>query len=422
MREVRRALLVCAVVVAVTTSPASAQVAEAPEVLHGADTAGRIAFVASDGRPAIVDPVSGARAMLTSAAQRAQFPAWSPDGSALAVISSAAATGPGVDVYQPLSGEHERVYARAAEPPIYHSWSPDGSRIAVLARRVDALGLYLAPVPAGEPRLLAQGDPFYWSWADGGAALLIHRNVLRANAEIGFTRLDAYALDIAYPNPGAFQSPAVSASGDWVAYATRAPVDTRRVVLQRITPGGAGEERLELPHAGLAAFAWHPGRDLVAVQRALVAGPSSYGPIVTIDTRSGEHRTITDDISLAFWWSPDGGTIAYLTPIVADVPGPVRHVMLPALSHGVWLALWVADVATGFKRELARFSPSEAFLHQYLPFFDQYARSHRLWSPSSDALVLPVLDAHGESLLMVYGLDGSARALGPGDMPAWNVR
>ena len=64
---------------------------------------------------------------------------------------------------------------------------------------------------------------------------------------------------------------------------------------------------------------------------------------------------------------------------------------------------------------------SPLFLNQYLPFFDEYARSHRLWSPASDALVVPVLEA-GRSVLTVYGLDGSVRTLGPGDMPVWNVR
>ena len=37
------------------------------------------------------------------------------------------------------------------------------------------------------------------------------------------------------------------------------------------------------------------------------------------------------------------------------------------------------------------------------------------------ALVVPVSEG-GRSVLVLYGLDGSARRLGPGDMPVWNVR
>jgi TolB protein len=66
--------------------------------------------------------------------------------------------------------------------------------------------------------------------------------------------------------------------------------------------------------------------------------------------------------------------------------------------------------------------PSPLFLAQYLPFFDQYARSHRLWSPRSDALVLPALDDAGVPTLVVFGVDGSATPLVAGDLPAWNVR
>ena len=80
------------------------------------------------------------------------------------------------------------------------------------------------------------------------------------------------------------------------------------------------------------------------------------------------------------------------------------------------------DVDGGAVRPLGVFTPSPLFVAQYLPFFDQYARSHRLWSPASDALVLPALDDDGVPTLVRFGVDGEARPLVPGDLPAWNVR
>lgn len=408
-----------------------------------AEPAGLIAFVDGDGRPGVVDPRNGSRVPLTDDPQRAQFPAWSPTGDAVSFIGFDLA-GPGVDVYRLGAGgervfERVRLYERAAEAPIYHGWSPDGRWLAVLANRADGLGLYLLPAPGpadgtdaaglddgalGEPRLLATGAPFYWDWSSDGATLLVHRNVLGPDAEVGFTGLASYALDASFAAPGAFRSPAVSPSARWIVYATRDAGDTRRVVLQRVrqdgAEDGAAEARRALPHAGFAAFAWHPRRDLVAIQRAVVEAPHGYGPIVTIDAATGDLNSVTDDLALAFWWSPDGGSIAYLSP-VAGWNGPEQQVARPVQAGGTRLALRVADVATGLIRELGRFTPSPLFLNQYLPFFDQYARSHRLWSPASDALVMPVLEA-GRSVLTVYGLDGSVRTLGPGDMPAWNVR
>jgi TolB protein len=411
--------------------------------------AGLIAFVTGDGQPWVVDPESGTRAALSSAPQRAQFPAWSPAGAAVSFIAIGPA-GAGVDVYQLEEGTGAagpvapvRVYGRATEPPIYHGWSPDARWLALLANRADGLGLYLAPAPGSgsgddgrEPHLLATGAPFYWDWSPDGDSLLVHRNVLGPDAELGFTALASYALAPSFDAPGAVQSPAVAPSGEWIAYATRDAGDTRRVVLLRVAAAGAaggssveasagssdaaGEARRELPHAGFAAVAWHPRHDVVAVQRGVLGAPHGYGPIVTIDARTGDLSHVTDDFSLAFWWAPDGGSIAYLSP-VAGAATPERQVALRVQGGGVRLALRVVDLDTGFTRELGRFTPSPLFLHQYLPFFDQYARSHRLWSPASDALVLPVIEG-GASTLVVYGLDGSVRILGPGDMPAWNVR
>lgn len=406
------------------------------------DTGGLIAYVTPTGRPALVDPESGASYRLDERAQRAQFPAWSPDGDAVTVISTGP-DGPGVDLYWPALGQRGRAYGSADEPPIYHGWSPDGRRLAVLANRVGGLGLYLVEVPAASadassaapdvrapvsseapaaPRLLASGAPFFWDWSPDGDALLVHRNVMRAEAEVGITGLDAYVLDPSFAAPGAFQSPAFSPSGAWIAYATRDGGDTRRVVLERLTSDDAAESRRELPHTGFTAFAWHPERDLLAVQRAVAGGPHAYGPIVTIDAERGDLEPLVDDLALAFWWSPDGARVAYLAPVPAARPEREQQVMARVQSVNGRLALRVVEVASGDVRELARFTPSPLFVTQYLPFFDQYARSHRLWSPASDALVLPVVDATGGRVLRVYGVDGSARTLAPGDMPAWNVR
>jgi TolB protein len=86
------------------------------------------------------------------------------------------------------------------------------------------------------------------------------------------------------------------------------------------------------------------------------------------------------------------------------------------------MSLKVIDPETLETRVLAAFAPSPLFALQYLPFFDQYARSHRLWSPRSDALVLPALDDDGVPTLVVFGIDGATVPLVPGDLPAWNVR
>jgi TolB protein len=87
------------------------------------------------------------------------------------------------------------------------------------------------------------------------------------------------------------------------------------------------------------------------------------------------------------------------------------------------LRLWVVDVASGQQRLLSTFRPSEIFLSQFLPFFDQYALSHRLWSPASDAVVLPMVGTEGASGIYVVSVEsGEATRVADGAMAFWSWR
>jgi TolB protein len=82
----------------------------------------------------------------------------------------------------------------------------------------------------------------------------------------------------------------------------------------------------------------------------------------------------------------------------------------------------VVDIDSGQRRLLKTFLPTEEFLTQFLPFFDQYALSHHLWSPGSDALVLPVVE-NGQAHILVVPADGStSHPLAHGTMAFWSPR
>ena len=92
-------------------------------------------------------------------------------------------------------------------------------------------------------------------------------------------------------------------------------------------------------------------------------------------------------------------------------------------SAPLLLNLSVVDVASGETQLLSTFAPTPLFVGQYLPFFDQYALSHRLWSPGSDALVMPMLSAEGGQLttqVVVVPLQGEPQPIAAGDMPSWS--
>jgi len=414
------------------------------------DPAGLIAFVDLDGRLALVDPTGGAAAeprRYGIALERAQFPAWSSDGNRVAAIVADLAGGR-VDLLDVAAGGPPvAVYRVAGQAPIYLAWAPGDRTLAVLANAAGGLALDLVDVAAalsgagGAVRPFARGAPFYWTWSRSGRSLVVHQNVLGPTALVGSTGIDVFEVRSPLPAPGAFQSPALPTSERYVAYATIGVDGGRRVVALPNPERPDPELRARtLPHQGLAALAWRPGREQLAVQSAAAPGPHAFGPVDLLDVPSGSVTRLSDDQVVASWWSPDGRWLATLSPVGGGSDRLVRvsaggsAEVGPAgvdaafgarsvQSRGTALmSLKVVDPDTLEVRVLGAFAPSPLFVAQYLPFFDQYARSHRLWSPRSDALVLPALDDDGVPTLVVFGIDGRATPLVAGDLPAWNVR
>jgi TolB protein len=417
----------------------------------GLDPSGLIAFVDPDGAVGLLDPRTGAvRRSDGGGLERAQFPAWSSDGNRVAVIVADLAGGR-VDVIDAAAGgAPTTIYRVAGQAPIYLAWAPGDRTLAILANAAGGtLALDLVEVEAalaGRPeavRPYARGAPFYWTWSRTGRTLLVHQNVMGSAALVGSSPIDAFDVRAPLPDPGAFQSPALSSSERYLAYATLDAAGRREVV---VLPNPARPDpslrSASLPHQGMAALAWRPGHEQLAVQRATVPSPHAFGPVDLLDADGGRVTRLSEDTVMASWWSPDGRWLATLSPIGGGGDRTVIGAapwLLPSASTGdlqhtaarsgtvqgrgrTLMSLKVIDPDTLETRVLAAFAPSPLFVAQYLPFFDQYARSHRLWSPGSDALVLPALDDDGVPTLVVFGIDGATTPLVPGDLPAWNVR
>jgi len=90
---------------------------------------------------------------------------------------------------------------------------------------------------------------------------------------------------------------------------------------------------------------------------------------------------------------------------------PFSKVQRPAQRESrIGLGLSVVDVDSGESRLLTVFEPTNLFVNQFLPFFDQYALSHRVWSPDSQALVLP-MKHEGDNFILVVPADGGEPAV-----------
>ena len=105
---------------------------------------------------------------------------------------------------------------------------------------------------------------------------------------------------------------------------------------------------------------------------------------------------------VGFFWSPDGSTIAALQLVsagsdqVATVGrlvstdsggGAHRRSTLAAAPPGSPLRLVFVSTGSGAIVSHRTVRLSDAFTQQVLPYFDQYALSHRLWSPDGTAIV-----------------------------------
>ena len=169
--------------------------------------------------------------------------------------------------------------------------------------------------------------------------------------------------------------------------------------------------------------------------------PLPIGPLRIVDAGSGDVRTLPVKDVVSFFWSPDGRTIATLgvpsagNPDAASAgddsamspgrgpaavrlastgagPGAARPV---ADAPGVPVSLAFVDVAKGTATAPVIVSLTPLFVNQVLPYFDQYALSHRLWSPDGASILLPVVGADGVESLDLLPADGSApRVLVPG--------
>ena len=61
------------------------------------------------------------------------------------------------------------------------------------------------------------------------------------------------------------------------------------------------------------------------------------------------------------------------------------------------------------------------FVNELLPYFDQYALSHRLWAPDSASILLPVVDASGRTQVTLVPADGTdSRPIAEGVSGFWS--
>jgi hypothetical protein len=132
---------------------------------------------------------------------------------------------------------------------------------------------------------------------------------------------------------------------------------------------------------------------------------------------------------VALYLSPDGRYIAYFTianlddnTIQASLPGKTGLLGKTGSQEDepLIMEVWLADTQDGSVRRLRAFEPTDLFVFQFLPFFDQYSRSHRIWSADSQSLVLPIVEENVSRIYVLPVDGGEATAVADGVIGFWN--
>jgi TolB protein len=187
-----------------------------------------------------------------------------------------------------------------------------------------------------------------------------------------------------------------------------------------------GSLRRDVPIFDLAAFEFEPAGDTLAFIASSERGAGAslpIGPLRAIDPATGNVRTLVEGSVVTFFWSPDGRTIAAIRLPGSDdtktasaggaSAGGASAILARAgttgarTAAGTALRLSFVDPATGAVRSEQPVRLSDLFISQVLPFFDQYALSHRFWEPDSQSITLPVDIGQGVSKIVTFRADGS---------------
>jgi len=396
---------------------------------------GKIAYIGSDFNVYTFDGSDRTRTPLTDNAGASddsllayQWPTWSTDGrlAYFGLTVERETRLPSTSIFVSNNGlsSGDLVYDSETQVYNYAYWAPqncagdDNCRdLAVLLSDPSADGLLVERVRVdGEAssETLGVGAPFYFSWSPDGTRMLWQRNN---------QRLDVYDIGAGDVASTLDQRPGFVAAPAW------SPVDDRLLIgvltesgqrTDLTIIGNDDTEALASDLEGPVAFAWSPDGNRIAYT-------ADRGPLMVLDAVTGETlaRSPVGGV-YAFFWSPDGQRLVYVTLAVqpgsfSASAGTDAHVAA-LVQQDPGLAWSVLEVATAANWRLATFLPTQDELY-LLSFFDQFAQSHRIWSPDSRHIVYGELTPDRQSVVTILNVerqDSVPLTIAEGQIGVWS--
>lgn len=392
---------------------------------------GHVAIVSPDGELTTEGADGGSIVRFAAPGVELRFPAWSPDGTRIAAPGTIVDGTAAIYVFDATdaTAAPKTLFSSAESEPFYLSWAPDGRHVTFLTQEPTTIALRVAPADgSAEATIVRRGAPMYWDWIDSDH-VIVHAGNNSADAFLGAMELDRESDTRSEIAPGFFRPPDVGSDGRYRAYVIPGGGDNASIVVEG--PDGSG--RHEVAAVGSVAIGFDPtGRTLAwTASGGPIANDDELpiGPLHAIDAESGADRMLLDARVVGFFWSPDGRTIAAIRLRAPGEPGvdiaaadpPATDVEPVPGAEGIVLNLVFVDAASGTIRSERPVALSRFYVFQLLPYFDQYALSHRTWSRDSAVIALPLVDEAGLSRIVVIPADGSdPRPISDGVMAFWS--
>lgn len=291
-------------------------------------------------------------------------------------------------------------------PPFYLYWNPQGNRLSYLSNavrdNVRTLGLSLLTLDsdAGTESLQTVdfGQPYYYVWAPDRDELLVHSSLNQL-----YFRDASGRADVSVSAAG-FGAPQWSATREEVFYGELRDGVATLIKRDLESSRAVAVSYYQGTHLSLALNG--TGDRLAVVETPDYVNANAFGPLYVYELDRQTVQTVTTEPVMAAFWSPDGRRLLFWE---ADLGSSQL-----ALRLRVWEEGRVVD--------LDRIVPSNTLLRHYLPFSDQYALSHRFWSPDSRYIVYPAQDDQGRGALYLHGTEPDSEPvfLAYGELAFWS--